>query len=218
MAVALSRYGGLQRDLAPHTAELLALGVQDMRPQLMPERFEQALTAAADTSSGAAPAADRETLDRLADGRPTVARWCARLSERPPAAGIDHNDLHAGNVLVDGADPDRIRFYDWGDAVLAHPFASALVALRTVRAPATGARTDDPRVRRLRDAYLDAFRDVGPHGELVETLELACRVAMIARTLVWARAIGTEDVADDAARAPFAQLAELLDASYLGGR
>ena len=42
---------------------------------------------------------------------------------------------------------------------------------------------------RARDAYLGEFRDLGPHAELVATLELACRVAKVARALTWERAL-----------------------------
>jgi hypothetical protein len=42
---------------------------------------------------------------------------------------------------------------------------------------------------RLRDAYLGGFAGVAPHDELVATLELACRVAKIARALIWDRAV-----------------------------
>jgi hypothetical protein len=79
---------------------------------------------------------------------------------------------------------------------------------------------DDPRILRLRDAYLDVFSDLAPHSELVETLELACRVAKVARALVWNRAVtalGPDEVEERWASAPLESLASLLDDSYLGG-
>jgi hypothetical protein len=44
---ALVEYGRLQRELDPHVDGLLSLGVADMRPAAMPERFDQALQVAA---------------------------------------------------------------------------------------------------------------------------------------------------------------------------
>jgi hypothetical protein len=81
---------------------------------------------------------------------------------------------------------------------------------------------DDPRFLRARDAYLDVFDDVAPREELIETLELACRVAKIARALTWERALQAaqkqgEAVEDRFEEAPLRTLASLLDASYLGG-
>src|SRR3954471_11728339 len=46
LAAALRRYAELQRELGPHAGELLSLGVPDMRPEVMPARFEEALAAA----------------------------------------------------------------------------------------------------------------------------------------------------------------------------
>ena len=152
---ALPRYAELQRALAPHVDELLALGVADMRPHLMPQRFDEAV---------ALIAGGREVLP----ARERYVAWCEELAAAPGGATIDHNDLHDHNVLASG------RFYDWGDSVVAHPFASLLVPLEV-----------DPRVR---DAYLDCFSDLAPHAELVRIAELACRVAVVARALVWHRA------------------------------
>ncbi|MEA2125436.1 MAG: hypothetical protein QOI80_2218, partial [Solirubrobacteraceae bacterium] len=108
-----------------------------------------------------------------------------------------------------------VRFYDWGDSVIAHPFASMLVGLGAViytdRCP-----PGDPRILRLRDAYLEAFTDLAPHRELVTTLELACRVAKVARALVWHRAVRAFPDADpNWTTAPLESLESVLDDSYL---
>ena len=74
-------------------------------------------------------------------------------------------------------------------------------------------------VRRVRDAYLDAFSDLAPHAELVDTLELACRLGKVARTLTWERAIraaGPGEVDERWTSAAFETLASLLGDSYLG--
>jgi hypothetical protein len=158
---ALAAYAHLQRELLGHEAELLGAGVADMRPAAMPGRFREALEAAGPRGAG------------LAAMEPRVLEWCAELAASPVPASLDHNDLHQFNVLAGGR-----RFYDWGDSVLAHPFAVALVPLGMLGGDAAA-----------RDAYLDAFSGFGTHPELVRTLEVACRVAKIARTLVWDRAL-----------------------------
>jgi hypothetical protein len=108
---ALVEYGRLQRALAPYAGEMLAHGVPDMRPAIMPARFEEALAAAG------------EELPEVAALAPAVGEWCERLAASPLPASLDHNDLHPWNML---AGP---RYYDWGDSVLAHPFAAMLVPL-----------------------------------------------------------------------------------------
>jgi hypothetical protein len=80
-----------------------------------------------------------------------------------------------------------------------------------------GVEPRDPRVVRLRDAYLEPFASYGSHGELVETLELACRVGKIARSLIWARTVRADPEDERWRDAPFASLGALLDDSYLSG-
>jgi hypothetical protein len=208
MMSVLPQYAELQRDLAPHADELLAMGLADMRPAVMPSRFDEALEYVG----------RRADVARLAAFGETVTAWCDRLAAMPGAPSVDHNDLHPWNVFVTETD-GRARFYDWGDSVVAHPFSSMLVALGFIQQRVLDVGVDEPGVVRLRDAYLEAFSDLAPHAELVETLELACRVGKIARALTWERALRAlgDDVDEDWARAPFATLASLLDESYLGG-
>jgi hypothetical protein len=214
LVAGLVAYGRLQRDLVPHVDEMLSAGVADMRPAVMPERFDEALAAAG-------PQADAATRRRLGELGPAVARWCERLEASGVSASLDHNDLHPWNVLGDPA-ARTIRFYDWGDAVVAHAFAAMLVPLGFVT-HLLGVGVDDPRFVRARDAYLAGFTGGGDGAEdLADTLAIACRVAKVARTLTWDRALRAareqgEDVDDTWTRAPLASLASLLDESYVGG-
>jgi hypothetical protein len=197
LTAALVRYGELQRELAPVAGELLAAGVADMRPEAMPARFEEALAA---TRPDGPPGAV-ELWERIAARRALVGEWCARLAESAVPASLDHNDLHPRNVLTGG------RFYDWGDSVVAHPFAVALVPL--------GFFGDE--LASARDAYLRGF---GDPAALAPTLELACRVAKVARALIWDRALRAsreqgEPIEDRFATAPLETLAGILDDSFL---
>ena len=69
---------------------------------------------------------------------------------------MQHDDLHAGNVLPAAHGVGGDRFFDWGDAAVAHPFGTLLVTLRSMAAT-LGLRPDDAALRRVRDAYLDAW-------------------------------------------------------------
>jgi hypothetical protein len=224
LGAALVRYAELQLALVPHVDALLGAGVADMRPPVVPQRFDEALAATAGTAE-AGSAEDRAAHARLAAMRPAVVERCERLAASAIPASLDHNDLHPWNVLGGGATPaggpvpDDVRFYDWGDGVVAHSFAALLVPLGMVREVVGG--VDHPTFRRVRHAYLDVFAGVAPGEDLVATLELACDVAKIARALTWERAVRAardegQDVDAEWASAPFETLRTLLDDSYLG--
>jgi hypothetical protein len=191
-----------------------------MRCAIMPSRFEEALKAVAVYVDQRGKADDRVTLERVAALPEDVSSWCDQMAGAPGASSLDHN-LHPWNIFVSDANGNsRARFYDWGDSVVAHPFASMLVALGYMQGHALKVTLDDPKILRMRDSYLDVFSDLAPRSELVESLELACRVGKIARALTWSRALttlGREEVEEWWARAPLETLASLLDDSYLGG-
>jgi hypothetical protein len=217
LVAALASYGRMQLALAPHVDGLLSLGVADMRPAVMEERFEQAL--AATRADVDAHPAGRSIHRRVAAMRETVASWCERLGTSSVPPSLDHNDLHPWNILGDGA--GDVRFYDWGDSVVAHPFAAMLVPLGFVQR-LLGVGVDDPRFADARDAYLDVFGPIATGEDLVATLELACRVAKVARALTWDRAVRAardegQDVDESWTSAPMETLASLLADSYLGG-
>jgi hypothetical protein len=212
MVVALPEYGRLQRDLGLHLDELLRLGLADMRASVMPRRFEEAVEVVGRYVERRGTGADRETLRRVVAMRERFGEWCARLEGAAVGASLDHNDLHWWNVFVDG----RVRFYDWGDSVVAHPFASMLLGLGMLRRHLE-VGPDDPAVRRPRDAYLEVFGDLASRAELVEELELACQVGKVGRALSWHRALrmGGDEEAGEFADGPLVALGSLLSDSWL---
>ena len=199
---------------------MLAIGLTDMGPARLPERFEQALAVVSAYLERRGSERERATYERLLLVRPQVEEWSGRLASLPGAVTLDHNDLHAWNVFyaVRGG-PVDVRFYDWGDAVVAHPFSSMLIGLGWLKRM-WGVGDDDPRLLRARDAYLEPYGGLGSRALLVETLELSCRLGEIARALVWARALGQygEQAPDSFQSAPVEHLSGLLDRSYLGDR
>jgi hypothetical protein len=192
-----------------------------MRPAAMPARFAEALDTVRELSERRDDAAGLDTHARVAALRSQVLAWCEELAASPLPAGLDHNDLHPWNILAacGRADADTPGFYDWGDSVVAHPFAAMLVPLGVLR-HRLAAGVGDPRFTRARDAYLGVFAELAPRADLVATLEVACRVAKIARVLTWERALrATEEsggtLKDSWAAAPAETLRSLLDDGYL---
>ena len=132
MASALGRYARVQRALEPRVDDLRRIGIADMTPGAMPARFDEAIRAGARYSRSSGDPADAESLERIAGHRATFLEWCEELADRPGGASLDHNDLHPWNVLGSPDQPEGLRFYDWGDSVIAHPFATTLVPLGVI--------------------------------------------------------------------------------------
>ena len=175
--------------------EILALGAPDMRPQVMPQRFEQALeaTAGARGSQRRSRAARRAPRGRGGVVRPARGRRPARSAWTTTTCTPGTSSAPARSASTTGAT------------------ASSRTRSRACcsRSPtcATGPTSDG--ALRLRDAYLEAWSDLAPHAELVETLELAVRVGWIARSHTWLRAVG--DATEDRwATAPLESLAAIL--------
>ena len=182
MLIALPQYARLQRSTTAHVESLLDMGLSDLRPGVLPARFDESIEMLGDD----------DISPRLASIRPMFVDWCRRLSESPIGPGLDHNDLHPWNILGMGtgvpasASTTTAIFYDWGDSVVAHPFGSALGSLSRVRRMLR-LDPDHSDGRRMCDAYLEVFDDLTSRHDLHETLEIACRVAKAARAVVWDR-------------------------------
>jgi hypothetical protein len=180
---ALRRYAALQLSLADHVGELLALGLADLRPQSVPGQFERLLASPqAGRSIGVESGISRADYDGLRALAPTLAQWCAELSELGVPASLDHGDVHSGNIFAATAVP-----FDWGDAVVAHPFCSLWVALRTA-AEQAGLDPRSAPVTALADEYFAPWLAAGyPAATVRRALPLALRIAPLARVLTWGR-------------------------------
>ncbi|QNE18487.1 phosphotransferase [Kribbella qitaiheensis] len=204
MISVLPQYGQLQVELEPHAEDLLATGVTDMRPAAMPQRLDEALETTGRYTASSDSEVAKEQHAWVVGQR---AEFAARCADLPDRVSLDHNDLHTNNIL--GGPTGQVRFYDWGDSVLAHPFTSMLVGLGSL-ARWLEVDPDDPQVRRPRDAYLEVF---GDPAELLAELELACWIGKVARALVWDRALHQEP--GEFAGAPLRTLASLRMNSWL---
>lgn len=212
-AEALAQYGVFQREVAPHVDALIAGGLVDMRPALMPQRFEEALAVVRRWVDSHGSDAERAQLERLSTLQEDFARASEELVRSPGIVSLDHNDLHPWNIFAAPRTGSTMQccFYDWGDSVVAHAFTTLYVPLSFVP-KYLGIERDDPRVLRVRDVYLEVFSDLAPRDELIATAKLATRVGLAARALVWQRAVDTiPDQTSDLARRPFETLTDLLE-------
>jgi hypothetical protein len=179
----LQDYARLQVELAPRAAEMIALGVPDARLVRLPSLVRDLIDDDDALLVGRPEGLADGVRNRVRAGLDRYADICRRLDDGGIPASLQHDDLHDANVFVgDG----RHRFFDWGDAVVSHPFVSLLVPLRVAR-QALGVEAGDAVLLRLRDAYLEAWRDHGSLPALREQCDLALALAPLQRALTWRR-------------------------------
>jgi hypothetical protein len=179
----VAAYAQLQMDLVPHVDEMLAVGVPDLRPARLPQLVRDLLedddAMLLDRPEGLTTA----VRERIAAELATYAEDCRRLDEARIPASLQHDDLHDNNVF---AGPAGLRFFDWGDATVSHPFLSLLVPLRAA-ARALDVPSGDPVLFRLRDAYLEPWSAYGTAAELRDLCGVALRIGPPGRALTWRR-------------------------------
>ncbi|MFJ2742200.1 aminoglycoside phosphotransferase family protein [Streptomyces sp. NPDC087440] len=189
----LRQYAAMQRALIPYADRAEALGVPSLRTGALVETYERMVGRCAGLDG-------RERADLLAKV-PQVADWCAELAGFGVPDALDHSDLHENQVFAPSAGhPDRYAFFDWGDAVVGHPFASLLVNTRVAHG-----RFGAAALPRLRDAYLEPWTGDGlTPAELRRAVSLACRLGAVSRAGAWGRlfpgATTGADEGTDAAR------------------
>ncbi|MFJ4705774.1 phosphotransferase [Streptomyces anulatus] len=169
----LRQYASMQRALIPYADAIETLGVPAARPRALPALFDRLVA-----ENTVLTLEDRAVLEAL---RPRVADWCEELASSGVADSLDHADLHEKQLFAPVG--GRYAFFDWGDALVGHPFSSLLV-------PALAARERcGPEVLpRLRDAYLEPWTGEGVTAAgLRRAVSLAWRLAPLGRAASWGR-------------------------------
>lgn len=187
----LRTYAGVQRSVereATVSAMLLA-GTPDGRPDaLLPglERLvaDDRIWRLVQPDERAPAAAARARLSGLVRER-RLTDMVATLEALDIPPTIQHDDLHGGNIFVN---QDRVAFFDWGDAAVAHPFSTLTATFNSI-AHHTGRGLDDPVFVRLRDVYTEAWTDVASRARQIEAAGLARGFGGIGKALAWERAL-----------------------------
>jgi hypothetical protein len=185
----LAEYAGVQRSVesASSRTAMLAAGVPDERPARLPDELERLL--ADDVAWERITADERVAADaareRLRMAVPAIRALAGELASAGVAATVEHGDFHGGNIVVG---PEGDRFFDWGDAAVAHPFATLTTTFNSI-AHKTHRRLDDPVLAKLQDAYLEAWTDVLPRAALNEVAAISRLLGCIDKALAWERSL-----------------------------
>jgi hypothetical protein len=162
----LRLYAGVQIDLTDAAAELLEVGIPDMRLATLPNRYVELMDVVG---------AER----RFREPAPRVAELCEELAEYGIPETLQHDDLHDGQVFVkDG----RYLLMDWGDACVTHPFLTLSVTLEGVIAWGLDDVERSVDTAPYRDAYLAPFAETYA-GDLARAVDLALRLGWVCRAV-----------------------------------
>lgn len=184
----LPAYAALQRHMEHHVDAMLDAGVPDERPSRLPGILTRLLET--DDVWARVDEADRREADaarrRLRALAPVVAGLAAELAASAIPATVEHGDLHGNNIVI--GDDGAPRFFDWGDAVVAHPLQTMTGTLRSIGHHA-GLDAYATALDRVRDAYLEAWTDIAPRSVLARLVPLAMDLGHIAKAAAWERAV-----------------------------
>lgn len=156
----LREYARLQIQTIPQINTLLAAGCLDRRLSVLINQLDEV---AADESIDARLTPEERTAWHAT--LPKVKALCAELEAFNVPHTLVHGDFHAANIIVQD---DRMIFFDWTDACIAHPFLDPL-PLIDFDAP--------DHAETLRDTYLECWTDFAPMDELRRAYDIASIVA-----------------------------------------
>ena len=179
----LANYARLQLAVAEHADELVDAGVPDNRPLRLTGLAADLLADDDAMLAGQPDGIDPALRERLTGSLGEHAELCRALAAGPVPSSLQHDDLHDANVFVVG---NGHRFFDWGDASVAHPFMSLLIPLRLATSE-LDLPQGSPVMLRLCDAYLQPWRPFAETRVLHELVEIALQVTPLQRALTWHR-------------------------------
>jgi hypothetical protein len=156
----------VQLAVADAVAEMLALGVPDMRLAILPAKYEQLMD-------------EIDAEQRFRSAAPRVTEMCAELAGYGIPETIQHDDLHDGQVFVSDG---RHLLLDWGDACISHPFLTLSVALEGVIAWGLDDVENSADTEPFRDAYLRPYAE-RYEGDLVRASDVAMRLGWACRAV-----------------------------------
>lgn len=166
---ALGGYARMQVSLVGQESRLLAAGCNDRRPAVMFAQYERLLADDAFLLTHFSA----EEVDALRSQLPGLKALAQSLEARGIPYTLEHGDLHCRNVA---AEPGAIRFFDWSDACIAHPFFSVKYFLDN----RDDAVREQPGVdERLLAAYLEPWAPFASPADLRAAVDEAARLSHV---------------------------------------
>lgn len=188
-------WADLQRRVAEHADRLLAARTPAYPPDRMAALVADRVDELAGLPADDVRRLDADAADRLRSALPTIEQWAEQLAATGLPISLDHNDLHSANAFAPRPGEEHLRFFDFGDSLVGHPFSSLLIPLN-VLAHELEADEDDPRLRRVVDAYLEVWSDLADPATLRAAVDPARQLGRINRSESWRRVLRSADAAE----------------------
>jgi Phosphotransferase enzyme family len=163
----LDAYAQIQRDSLPDIERFLALGCSDLRLSQMAASVDPLIAGSRERLHGGLHERLTEAESSQLQARaPQLKAMCEELEGCGIPPALEHGDLHAGNIALEGGTP---LFFDWAAACVTHPF----FCLGDLLADDDWFPTDPGANARLRDAYLRHWLDHGSMDRLLAAFRLS---------------------------------------------
>jgi hypothetical protein len=155
---AIQRFGRLQVQAAAQIDELLAIGCLDRRLEVLASQIDPLLA-----DDAALSPMTTDEISQIRSLGPRLKAMCRELAGYRVPYTLNHGDLHSGNITA-----QTLRFFDWTDACIAHPFLDLTTVVVDVD------ELQEPTAReRIVGLYLELWTAYEPLERLREMWRLA---------------------------------------------
>ena len=206
----ITRYAGLQINMADHISEVLDMGVPDHRLEILPSLFSQLMGDEGSMMIGHEKGLTSAERQQIQDLAPRFPQLCTELAGLGIPASLNHGDLHDANILVKNG---RNIFFDWGDATITHPFVSLRTHFVSIE---MSLKLEEysftPEMERILEMYLRSWKDYAPWETLRRAYQLSKPIATATKAIAWHKDIS---LLDDAAREEYAWIVPDLFREFL---
>jgi hypothetical protein len=162
----LPLYAELQVELVPDVDEALAARTPNLRPERLPELYDDLI--------------GRLGFGELQPLSPAVREAAEALSDAIPVT-IAHLEATEGNIFIGGGRP---IFIDWAEACVSHPFVGCVLSLRNATERG-GHAPGSADVERLRDVYLEPFTRFAPIAKMRKVFAHGYLLGAVCKALSW---------------------------------
>jgi hypothetical protein len=177
----LHKYSELQIAMIPHVRELMNMGVHDRRLEELPSLYTSLINDRQILLIDQPDGLTLEEFEKLQKNTSTFGAKCKELAGYGIPETLQHDDFHDANIFFD---QDNLKFFDWAESFIAHPFFTMVVTTRVI-AYQFGLDENSKEIKGLQDLYLEHWQEYGNRRELSEAFRLAMVIGKVNRALTW---------------------------------